>query len=281
MNVFSFRILNLSLVAAIAILCDVGGSPALAQSARADSLEASQEGSVMLAQSERKKRSRSPKERRKKKAPAKEAAEGSETSSAAESPGGSEAVAIVHAAHEGNKDEPYSWHVALSSSLSRLEQQPEGGDKVGSGYYNFDLQLLKVIASSLEVGPIISWSDSTTKVPEGDPSKSQSLGLGLRVSYNIGNVDKDVFLPFVWLGFGIANEKAESGNITSTSSGTGFGFGVGGHYFVDSNVALTGELSWRTENVTTKAKAGEGPEVESKSKRTSLDFLNLGFSLFI
>jgi len=276
MNVFSFRVLSLLLAAGFLFLCDAGDSFVLAQGAQQSSLGESQEGALLLAQSERKKHSRSPKERRKKKAPVQQG----DSSAPAEAPADAVAAPSIHAAHEG-KDEPYSWHVELLSSLMRFDQQPEGGDKIGSGYYSFDLKLLKVIASSIEVGPILSWSDSTTKIKGSDPSKSQSLTAGLRLGYNIGNLDKDLLLPFIWVGFGIINEKEESGNTTSATSGTGFGVGAGLHYFVDSNVALTGEFSLASDSLTTKVKIGEGTEVESKAKRTVLDFLSLGFSLFI
>ena len=178
----------------------------------------------------------------------------------------------MHTAQEG-KDKPYAWHSALTSQLGRKESET-GGNKSGRGNYQLHLLAAYIIGASFEVGPEITYSEQTTKFEEGDPSVTTAYDAGIRAAYNIGNLDKAVFIPFVSLGFAISSLSNKTGDIESKGSGSKLSIGGGVHYFVDSNVALTGELAYRTGSLKMNG-------ASEASKTTDLDLLNLGFSLFL
>ena len=178
----------------------------------------------------------------------------------------------MHKAQEG-KDKPYRWHAALTSQLGRKESETDG-QKSGTGNYQLHLLAAYIISASIEVGPEITYSEQTTKFEEGDPSVTTEYDAGIRAAYNIGNLDKAVFIPFVSLGLGISSLNSKQGDVETKGSGTKFSVGGGLHYFVDSNVALTAELAYRTGT-----KKMDGADKETKT--TDLDLLNLGFSLFL
>ena len=194
-----------------------------------------------------------------------------ESSVVAPSPGAAPGK-TMHKAQEG-VDKPYKWHAALTSSFGKNESQT-GESKTGTGNYDLHLLAAYIINASIEAGPEINYRETTTKFEDGDPAVNSGYDIGVRLSYNIGSLDKDVFVPFVQLGFALSSATSKAAGIESSASGTKFSLGGGVHYFVDSNVAFTADLAYRSGSMKAKGASEE-------TKTTELDFLNLGFSLFL
>ena len=132
----------------------------------------------------------------------------------------------------------------------------------------------RIFAGSFEVGPRLDWQETTIKRESGDPSTTRSYDLGVLLGYNFGNLNTRLLVPFVQLGFSVSTETSKSGTVESKTSGSNLILGGGLHYFIDSNVALTAEMAYQTGS----KKAADATEA---TKVTKIDFLNLGFSLFL
>ena len=177
----------------------------------------------------------------------------------------------MHAEQEGT-DEPYFLDISLLSDLS-VNKQKTGEASTGTADYNLGLRALYIIGGSFEVGPEITYFESSYKT-EDETNTSDEYTLGLLAKYNFGELDKDIWVPFVGVGFGIGAGKSKVGEEETKSSSTRFGLDLGTHYFVDSNVALTGEVGYDTGS-----RKVDGQD--EKSDFTELQILKLGFSLFL
>lgn len=167
----------------------------------------------------------------------------------------------------------YSWQVSLMSDFKQVSQQI-GDAKSGSGNYDLDAMALYVIGDSLEVGGGLTYSETTIKYEEST-SKDSSMLIRLKGVYNFGNLHTDTSVFFAGLGLGFGNSSSKVGDgEEAKSSITQFGLGLGMHWFVDSNVAFTGEFSYDTGS----AKQDGADEA---AKFTEIHFIKLGFSLFI
>ena len=169
----------------------------------------------------------------------------------------------------------YTWHAALLSDF-RQQRTETKVSKGGSGNFDLDLMALYVTAIGLEVGGQLNYTESTVKGSSDDStSKASAMLFRLKSVFNFGNIQKKPFIFFAGasLGFGSASAKIGTGDDAKTSL-TRFGLGIGAHYFVDSNVAITGETQIDTGSNKGKGDAGE-------TKVTDIHFLKLGFSLFI
>ncbi len=183
-------------------------------------------------------------------------------------------TAATGASHpEQESPGPYKWHVSLLSDFSQISQQV-GDSKSGSGNYKLDATGLYIIGGSIEVGGGLAYSETTVKYKEAT-SKDSSMIIKLKGVYNFGDLQNDSSVFFVGLGLGFGNTSSKTGDADEAKSSiTQFGLGLGMHYFVDSNVAFTGEFSYDTG--TSKADGAD-----EAAKLTEIHFLKLGFSLFL
>jgi|GEM_PF-2739355 len=185
----------------------------------------------------------------------------------------------VHATQEG-VDEPYSWHMALLSSFGKTERK-QGTVKSGHATYNLQLKALYVVGAMFEVGPEIEFFESSAK-QDDVTNKSSAWMASIVMVVNFGNVDSDVYVPFLDLKIGSGQDTDKFGDSTTTSSLTQYGLGLGLHWFVDSNVAFTGRMGYSAGTAKSKTKAG-GVTTDGGDpvKSTAVDYLDLGFSLFL
>lgn len=232
-----------------------------------DRIDAEEKPGPMLAQS--KKRKKKKKKRKKSSEEAGTSQSAAPTESAAPATG-----ATADASHpEQESSGPYKWHVSLLSDFSQVSQQV-GSSKSGSGKYELDALGLYIIGGSIEVGGGLSYSETTTKYKESS-SKDSSMIIKLKGVYNFGNLQNDSSVFFAGLGLGFGSTSSKAGDADEAKSSiTQFGLGLGMHYFVDSNVAFTGEFNYDTG--TSKADGAD-----EAAKITEIHFLKLGFSLFL
>jgi opacity protein-like surface antigen len=139
-------------------------------------------------------------------------------------------------------------------------------------------KMLYIIAQSFEVGGGLDYSERSSKSKDAEDetvvNSSSDYVLRLQAIYNFGNLDTDTMVFFAGLGLGIGSGKDKAGDLTSSSSSTQFGLNLGIRYFVDSNVALTGEFSYDTGSKKIQ-------DVDDPVKFSSIHVMNIGFSLFL
>lgn len=253
--VMSFSVGGISFDGAVA--AETAG-PALAQN----------DDSMQLAQ-EKKKRKKG-KKKRKGKASAEEgtgeAAPADGEAAPADAAGGA-----MHSKQEG-KETPYKYQVSLLSDFA-INNEQTGDAKTGTADYDLRGKFGYIIARSIILGLGLDYTESSFKTEE-DTSTSSEYLIRLFGDYVFGNLDVDEMLFFVELGFGVGSSKSKEGDVESSTSSTQFGLGLGIHYFVDSNVAFTGEFSYDTGSRKVK-------DVDEPTKFSSIHLMRLGFSLFL
>jgi opacity protein-like surface antigen len=256
----------------LAVLVSTSGisfSQALAQS-EGGSFLAQSDGQVQLVQD--KKKRKKTKRKRKKKGSDEEAAPTDGAASAGEAkPAEAASGTSIHAAHEG-QDAPYKFQVSLLSDFA-INNQTQGEAKTGTANYDLSGRFGYIITPSIIAGMNLTYSEESYKT-EDDTNKSSGYLLGLFGDYLFGDVDKDQMVFFVELGFGFGSESSKAGDVETKASSTQFGLGFGLHYFVDSNVALTGQF-----NYDTGSKKVDG--ADEPIKFTSMHLMKIGFSLFL
>lgn len=231
---------------------------------------AQDEGSVQLAQE--KKRKKGKKKRKKKGATDEGTGEAAPADGEAAPAAGAAGPANgMHAKQEG-VETPYKYQVSLLSDFA-INNEQTGDAKTGTADYDLRGKFGFVFAKSIIVGLGLDYSESSFKTEEDTNSSSEYL-IRPFFDYVFGNLDNDEMLFFVELGFGIGSSKSKAGEVESSTSSTQFGLGLGLHYFVDSNVAFTGEFSYDTG--TRKVK-----DVDEPTKFSSIHLMRLGFSLFL
>jgi hypothetical protein len=234
-----------------------------------DSVISGDKPGVLIAQKKKRKKK---KKKRKKGGEEDAGTEAAAEGEAAAAEGGTGAAGgSVHGAQESPGK--YSWQVSLLSDFRQVSSQV-GESKSGSGKYDLDALGLYVIGDSLEVGGGLTYAETTTKYEEST-SKSSSVLIKLKGVYNFGNIHTDTSVFFAGLGLGFGSSSSKDGDADEVkSSVTQFGLGLGMHWFVDSNVAFTGEFSYDTGS-------SKADGAEEATKFTEIHFIKLGFSLFI
>ncbi len=232
-------------------------------------LDVAPEADSRLAQSEPTHRKKKKKKRKKKTGDDPEATpgEGEKAGEPAASGGGSN----PHKAQEG-VEEPYSWEVGLLSDFV-VNSTKTGEAKGGSADYNLEAKGLYIIAKSLELGGSFDYAEQSTKTKDSKSDDTRYI-LSLIGVYNFGNLDHDVFVFFVDANFGFGASSGKAGEVKTSSSITQYGLGFGAHYFVDSNVALTGEFKYDAGS----EKVKDAPDPTSF---TQMHLMRIGFSLFL
>ena len=232
-----------------------------------DSIDSGEKPGVMIAQTKKRKK------KKKKRKKSSEETGSSSTEEAAPTEAGASTAATGASHPEQESAGPYKWHVSLLSDFSQISQQV-GDAKSGSGNYELDAMGLYIIGGSVEVGGGLTYSEKTIKYEEST-SKDSSMIIRLKGVYNFGDLQNDSSVFFVGLGLGFGNSSSKAGDADEAKSSiTQFGLGLGMHYFVDSNVAFTGEFSYDTGS----SKADGADEA---AKITEIHFIKLGFSLFL
>ena len=191
--------------------------------------------------------------------------------------GSDEKSAEAHAAQIGGTKKPYNMEVSLLSDLTQTSTTTSSGDsssKSGVGEYSLGVKSLFVMKHRFLLGPELIYEESTSK--EADfTTKISSLELDILAQFCFGDIDEDINVFFVEGGLGYGTSQTQNGDSSSSkSSGTKFIAGLGLHHFLDSNVALTGEIT--LDQATQKPSDGSGT-----SMTQSIHFLKLGLSLFI
>jgi len=246
----------LSLLVALSLLSVFGGTSRADAAPVASQYRTGQDGQVLLA--EGKKKRKKGKKKRKKSSDEEAPAEGAEGSG-------------LHAAQAG-AEEPYKWQVSLLSDFA-LNNSQTGEAKSGTADYDLSTKVGYIIASSIIAGGGLDYSESAFKTEE-DTNTTRSYLLKFFGAYNFGDLDKDEMVFYAQLGLGIGSSSSKAGDAETSASSTSFGLGVGMHYFVDSNVALTGEFSYDTGS--SKVKDQDEP-----TKFSSIHLMRIGFSLFL
>lgn len=245
-------------------LTGLGAERAFAADDAAGPLIARDDGSVDLAQ-EKKKRKKGKKKRGKKTDEA--AGEAPADGEAAPAAGGTG----LHAAQAG-AETPYKWQVSLLSDFA-INNEQTGDAKSGSADYDLSGKAGYIVGSSIILGLGLDYTESSFKTDDETNTSSDYL-LRLFFDYVFGDLNKDEMLFFVEAGFGIGSSKSKAGDVESKGSSTQFGVGLGIHYFVDSNVAFTGQFSYDTGS-----RKVDG--VDDPTKFSSIHLMRLGFSLFL
>lgn len=185
---------------------------------------------------------------------------------------------IVHHEHEGEKDEPYYLELSLFSDFVRSEASTklEGSDeeaKTGYGQYSLAFEALYLTSPTFEIGGGIDYWEQSSKAG-GETSTSREYTLNLKAKMNFGNIDEDltVFYGYLGAGFGAGTTPVENSDEEAKTSIMRYGLGFGAHYFVDSNVALSGEMGL---NIGSRKQDG------SETTTQDLHLLRLGLTLFL
>lgn len=178
----------------------------------------------------------------------------------------------LHAAQEGSSDEPYKWELSLLSDLT-LNNQKTGETKTGTADYELSGKALRLLTDSFQLGAALDFGESSYK-QDDETNTSRSYVLHLLAKYNFGDLNVDEMIFFVQGGFGIGSESSKNGSAKSEASSTQFGVGFGMQYFVDTNVAFTGEIDYDTGSKKIK-------DVDEKTSFTTIHVMKLGFSLFL
>ena len=181
----------------------------------------------------------------------------------------------AHSAQIGGSEKPYFMEVSLLSDLSRNSSKTTVGDEsvsTGSGVYDMQVKSLFVLKHRFLLGPNLTYSETTTKSAD-TTDKSSNLDLDLLGQFCFGNIDEDVNVFFVEGGLGYGMSQSKSGDTTAKGTETKLILGFGLHHFVDSNVALTGQMSLEQGN--------EKSDGGTTSTIQVIHFLTVGFSLFI
>ena len=235
----------------------------------------STEPAVLAQRRGRRRRKRGGRKKRRRQRPPMEATDQSTETAPDGSAGGGEsgdATGSMHGAQEGT-DAPYQYEVALLSDFSRTSKTT-GDVEGGSADYQLFLRTLYIISASIEAGVDLDFRESSSKT-EDETLTVRDYGLAFVGLYNIGNLDEDISLPYVFASLGFrGGEAPDAKGDTINSSGFRFGLGGGYRYFVDSNVAIDGELS--LEYGTESQDDADDPTTVLK-----LNLLKVGFSLFI
>jgi len=252
----------LSLLISLSLLSVFGGASNASAAEGNSQYRQGQDGQVLLAQG--KKKRKKGKKKRKKSSDDEAAAQEAAPAEGAEGTG-------LHAAQAG-ADEPYKWQVSLLSDFA-LNNQQTGDAKSGTADYDLSTKVGYIIAASIIAGGGLDYSESAYKTEE-DTNTTRSYLIKLFGAYNFGNLDTDEMVFYAQLGLGIGSSSSKAGDVESSSSSTSFGLGLGMHYFVDSNVALTGEFSYDTG--TSKVK-----DVDEPTKFSTIHLMRIGFSLFL
>ena len=229
--------------------------------AEASPVIAQADGSAQLAQETKKKRKKGKKGKRKK------GGGDAEAPAESEAAGGSN----LHVKQEG-VETPYKWQVSLLSDFV-VNNETTGEAKTGSADYSLAGKAGYIIASSIILGLGLDYYESSFKTEEDTNTSSEYL-IRFFFDYVFGDLDKDDMLFFVELGLGIGSSESKTGEVESKGSSSQFGLGLGLHYFIDSNVAFTGQFSYDTGS--RKVDGQDDP-----TKFTSMHLMRLGFSLFI
>ena len=179
----------------------------------------------------------------------------------------------LHAQQDGgNPEAPYKWEASLLSDFAR-KTSTTAGVSSGSGTYDLDALGLYVISSLIEVGPRVTYHESTAKLGEASIT-DRAYGLAGVAKINFGDINRDEHLFFAKLFFGFGSDTSKTGDADAAkTSSTQYGLGLGFHYFVDSNVALTAEVSY--EGGSEKPAEGEATSV------STIHLMKIGFSLFL
>ena len=177
-------------------------------------------------------------------------------------------------------DNPYSWHMAMLSSFGKTDRK-QGDIKSGYASYNLQIKSLYIMGAMFELGPEIEFFESSAK-QDGKTNKISSWVASLVMAFNFGNLDTDVVVPFVDLKVGAGQDTEKFGDSKAVSSVTQYGLGLGLHWFVDSNVAFTGRMGYSAGSAKSKTTAnGQTIDGGDPVESTSIDYLDLGFSLFL
>lgn len=164
----------------------------------------------------------------------------------------------IHREQEG-VDTPYKAEINLRTNLSFLSVEVGDADPYQNTVIDIGVEWLFLV-SSLEVGPDISYSSSTTATTvqatdttnttttEVSEVSNSSWAAGGMIKWNFANVDKSTLVPFAYAGLAYrASESKVKDADAIKSSGSVIRVGGGMNMFIDSNVAFNPRAEFRME----------------------------------